>query len=162
MFYFDEFLERQGLDLMFTRLLRHDARGLMAWQRGGAQTFGCFASFQRYDPSPYQGAQLACQFIPGPTLAHGEATALFVGITRIIDQWDWDGVRLPTIQDEDVIAGERGRQDIDAFDLEWIDEGLAFSERILIRWRPPAATRAWTLCGDRNSNQILELRIDPR
>lgn len=96
-FYFHEFLARLDLDLEQTRLLRHDNSGLVAWRRGGFQKFGCFASFQRRTPSPYAEAQLACHFIPGPILADGDATGLFVGITRIVDRWDCKGGGLPAI-----------------------------------------------------------------
>ncbi len=160
MFYFHEFLERQKLDPANTRLLRHDARGVAAWRRGGAQALGCFASFQYRKPSPFAAGQVACHFLPGPTLADGDASALFIGATRILERWDWDGVRLPVIQDQQVIDGEMGGENIDAFDLEWIDEVSAFCERILIRWG--AAARAWSQWGNRTSKEILELRIDPR
>lgn len=162
MFFFHEFLERLGVEPAAIRLLRHDARGLAAWRRGGARTFGCFASFQARNPSPYAGVHIACHFVPGPTLADGDATGLFVGTTRITDRWAWDGVRLPAIRDQDILETARGRQDVDAFDLEWSDEGRAFSERVLIRWGPPAATRAWSQWGDRSPKEILELRIDAR
>lgn len=123
-FYFHEFLTRLDLDLKQTRLLRHDNRGLVAWRRGGFQKFGCFASFQRRTPSPYAEAQLACHFVPGPMLADGDATGLFLGITRIGDRWDWDGGRLPAIADPEIMESERDRQDVHAFDLEWLEAGL--------------------------------------
>lgn len=144
MFYFHEFLARLDLDPEETRLLRHDHRGLAAWGRGGFEKFGCFASFQRRNPSPYSGAQLACHFIPGPTLADGDTTGLFIGITRINDRWNWDGGRMPAMQDPEIIESERDRRDVDAFDLEWLESSLAHSERILVRWGPPAAARAWS------------------
>lgn len=81
MFYFHEFLERIALDPATVRLLRHDLRGLAAWRRGGAESFGCFASFQRRRPDPYAGVKLACHFIVGPALADGDASALFIGTT---------------------------------------------------------------------------------
>lgn len=162
MFFFHEFLSKLDLDLRRTRLVRHDRRGLEMWRRGGLQAFGCFASFQRPDPSPYAGAQIACQFVPGPVLADGDATALFIGITSILDRWNWDSVRLPAILDPEIVESERGREGRHAFDLQWLDTGAAHSERILIRWGPPAATRAWSQWADRQPKEILELRIDPR
>lgn len=161
-FYFHEILTRLDLDLEQTRLLRHDNRGLVAWRRGGFQKFGCFASFQRRTPSPYAEAQLACHFVPGPMLADGDATGLFVGITRIGDRWDWDGDRMPAIADPEIIESERDRQDVHAFDLEWIEAGLGHSERILVRWGPPAAARAWSQWAARRHKEILELRLDRR
>jgi len=161
-FYFHEFLTRLGLDLKQTRLLRHDNRGLVAFRQGGFQKFGCFASFQRRTPSPYTDAQFACHFVPGPTLANGDATALFVGITRICDCWAWDGVRLPAIIDPEIIEGENDRQNVQAFDLEWLEVGKRHSERILLRWGPPAATRAWSQWAERRQKEILEIRLDRR
>lgn len=162
LFYFHEFIQRIGLDPTALRLLRHDNRGLAAWRRGGPNAFGCFASFQRRNPSPYQGVQLACHFVAGPTLANGDASALFVGTTRILDQWDWTGERLPIIQDAPILETEQGRQNIDAFDLEWFPLGADFVERILLRWGPPSSTRAWSQWGNRAEKEIVELRIDPR
>lgn len=160
MFYFQDFLTRLALEIDATRLLRHDHRGLVAWRRGGIQKFGCFASFQRRNPSPYFRTQLACHFVPGPTLADGDATGLFVGITRITDRWDWDGDRLPAIQDREIIDSERDRRDIHAFDLEWLDASLAYSERILVRWGRPASARAWSQWAVPGQKEILELRLD--
>ena len=162
MFFFHEFLERAGLDPSRTRLLRHDARGLAAWRRGGASAFGCFASFQRRRNSPYAGVRVACQFVAGPTLPDGQATAHFLGTTRILDQWEWTGDRLPLLRDDEVIATEQGRRDVDAFDLEWAAEGAAFSERVLIRWGLAAAARSWSQWADRVPKEILELRLDRR
>lgn len=161
-FYFHEILQRLGLDPRHIRLLRHDYRGLAEWRRGGLRTFGCFASFQRRDSSPYSGVQIACHFLPGPTLANGDATGLFIGITRILDHWEWDGGRLPAIQDDAIIEAERLQEGLHAFDLEWLDDASAISERVLVRWGPPAATRAWSQWADRRPKEIVELRIDRR
>ena len=162
MFYFQDFLTRFELDVKETRLLRHDHRGLVAWRRGGFQKFGCFASFQRRKQSPYSGTQLACHFVPGPTLPDRDATGLFVGITRINDRWNWDGRRLPAIQDPEIIESERDRQDVHAFDLEWLERSFAYSERILVRWGAPASARAWSQWAERGQKEILELRLDRR
>ena len=161
-FYFHEFLTRLGLELKQTRLLRHDNRGLAAWRRGGFQKFGCFASFQRRAPSPYADAQFACHFVPGPILADGNTTALFIGITQICDCWDWDGGRLPAIIDPEIIEGEHERRDVQAFDLEWLEAGKSHSERILLRWGPPAAARAWSQWAERRHKEIIEIRLDRR
>jgi len=161
LFYFHEFLERIDLDPATVRLLRHDSRGLAAWRSGGPDAFGCFASFQRRNPSPYAGADTSCHFVAGPTLANGDASALFVGTTRILDRWGWDGDRLPIIQEPAILESEQGREDVDAFDLEWLQAGNNFVERILLRWGPPAAARAWSQWGNRGQKEIVELRIDP-
>ena len=161
MFYFDEFINRIGLVPAEVRLLRHDNRAQAAWRRDGRNAFGCFASFQQRNPSPYAGVRCACHFWSGPTLADGDASALFIGATSILDQWIWDGNRLPLFQDEMVLAVERVREGVDAFDLEWIEPGSEFTERILLRWGPPAAARAWSQWGNRGRKEIVELKIDP-
>lgn len=157
MFHFDEFLNKIGLDPRQVKLLRHDDRGVAAWRRGGANAFGCFSSFQRRRPDPYRGVELASHFLPGPSLPDGSLTALYVGTTRILDRWDWDGQRVPQIVDEQIIAGEMGRQDIHAFDLEWLDSGREYSERLLINWGLGA--RAWFQWANRKPKTILELRL---
>ncbi|MCZ4288475.1 GIY-YIG nuclease family protein [Hoeflea alexandrii] len=157
MFEFNDFLRRIDLDPARIRLLRHDTRGVAAWRRGREVSFGCFASFQKKTNSPYGGASVACHFLPGPSLDDGSATALFIGITRIIDRWDWDEVRMPRIIDAEMIKTERGRLDIEAFDLEWLDAGHDFAERMLVKWG--TGTRAWSQWTARNSKEILELRL---
>ncbi len=158
MFNFKEFLEKLEPPIETVRLLRHDQRGVAHWQRGPG-AFASFASFQKQNPSPYAGATIASHFIPGPTLPDGSATALFLGSTRILDQWSWDGTRLPAFHDEQVLQGEHGKPDLDAFDLEWIEEGQEFSERILIRWGAPSSTRAWSQWSHRQPKEILEIRL---
>lgn len=162
LFFFSEFLQKLGLAPDEVRLLRHDARGEAAWRRGGATAFGCFASFQKRRPSPFLGVTLACHFLPGPTLPNGNASALFLGITRILDQWRWDETRLPVLQDEDVLKTEEGREDIDAFDLVWLEEGADYCERLLVQWGTPASTRAWSQWANRGEKQIVELRLSPQ
>ena len=157
MFEFNEFLCRIGLDPTHIRLLRHDLRGVAAWRRGREVAFGCFASFQKKSNSPYGGASIACHFLPGPSLDDGSATALFIGTTSIGDRWNWDEVRMPKIIDAEVIRSEKGRLDIEAFDLEWMEAGHEFAERILVRWG--TGTRAWSQWTARNSKEILELHL---
>lgn len=160
MFQFTEFLAKLDLDPTRVRLLRHDARGVTAWRRGGARTFGCFASFQRQNPPPYGGVEIASHFLPAPNLPDGTLTALYVGTTRIVDRWEWDGERLPMIQDAEIIEGERGRENVDAFDLEWIEEGREYAERLLINWGPGG--RAWSQWAHRRQKEILEIRLQPQ
>ena len=157
MFEFTDFLSKMALDPARVRLLRHDARGLAAWRRGGAQAFGCFASFQRRTPPPYGRANVACHFLPAPNLPDGSLTALYVGATRIVDRWAWDGERLPLIRDDEIIAGERGREDVDAFDLEWLEQGREHTERLLIGWGRGA--KAWSQWAHTNPKAILEVRL---
>ena len=158
-FEFNEFLVRLDLNPSRIRLLRHDARGVAAWRRGREIAFGCFASFQYRSNSPYGGnIDSAFHFLPGPTLDGGVATALLLGSTRILDRWDWDDQRLPRIQDDAVIASERGQEGIEVFDLEWDEISRPYSERILIRWG--AGTRSWSQWAGRHRKEILELRLD--
>lgn len=158
MFYFDEFIARLNLPAATTRLVRHDKRGESAWNSGRFEKFGCFASFQNNARSPYLAAALACQFIPGPTLPNGDATALFLGITEIKDRWRWDGTRQPLLQDPQILESVRNNTDLEAFDLHWLDLGDDYSERILIRWGPSNATRAWSQWASNNRKEIVELR----
>lgn len=162
MFYFHEFLEKIGIDPNQTRLLRHDERGLEAWQTGQFQKFGCFASFQKLKPSPYgnrrNAYQYACQFLKGPVLADGQATALFIGITEIKDRWPWDGKRLPRIQDSAIIERERNLENVEAFDLEWLEAGHEYSERMLIRWGK--GSLAWSQKAETQCKEIIEVRRD--
>ena len=155
MFYFHEFLERLNLTTEHVRLVRHDSRGLVAWRRGKFESFGCFASFQTLAHSPYSKTDLACQFVPGPRLSDGDATALFIGITRITDRWHWDGKRLPVLQDQEIIGSERGNVEVEAFDLQWLDAGTDYSERILVRW---GGTRAWSQWASNKPKEIVEIR----
>ena len=102
---------------------------------------------------------MASHFLPGPNLPDGSLTALYVGTTRIIDRWAWNSERMPHIYDADIVAGEMGRQDIDAFDLEWIDAGGEYVERLLINWGPGG--RAWSQWASRRPKAILEIRLQP-
>lgn len=161
MFFLNDFLASIDIDTNVTRLLRHDIRGLAAWKRGGKDAFGCFASFQRRDKSPYSGAEMACHFVPGPSLLNGDATAIFLGLTRINESWEWDGRRLPAIQDAEIISRERGNENLNAFDLSWLDQGADYAERLLVNWGAPSSTRAWSQWSFRQNKQILELRLQP-
>lgn len=122
MFQFHDLLERCGYDPKSTRLLRHDARGGLAWRRG-RDAFLCFASFQTQANSPYNGAPThACHFIAGPTVA-GTSTALFIGTTEVANGRPWDREERPLVQDDEVIAQERASsQALDLFDLTWCAE----------------------------------------
>lgn len=159
MFQFHEFLDRCGYDPRRTRLLRHDARGSLAWSRG-KDAFLCFASFQTQANSPYNGEPShACHFVAGPTL-RGTATALFVGTTEVKNGRLWDRKEQPLVQDKEIIAQERaGKKPINIFDLSWCEACSTYVERILIDWG--SGTRSWSQWADRRQKPILELRIDP-
>jgi len=158
LFQFHEFLERCGYDPRRTRLLRHDARGGLAWRRG-PDAFLCFASFQTQANSPYNGTPShACHFIAGPSIA-GLPTALFVGTTEVSNGRPWDGEELPVVWDAEVIAQERASEKpLDLFDLSWCAACSTYVERILVDWGP--GTRSWSQWADRRHKLILELRLD--
>jgi len=160
MFEFNEVLVKLGLDPDSVRLLRHDYRALAAWRRGGHNAFGCFASFQKSVPAPYGDAKVACHFLPGPNLADGSLTAMFIGTTRILDQWRWDGTRLPRIWDDEIIREETNYAGVDAFDLEWVETGADYCERLLVNWGRGA--RAWSQWAGRNPKGVLEVRLQPQ
>jgi hypothetical protein len=58
-----------------------------------------------------------------------------------------------------MIAREEPRAGIVAYDLDWIDQTEDLVERILIRWGPPAAARAWSQWAANNTKEIVELRL---
>ena len=165
MFYLNDFLERIHVDTKVTRLLRHDFRGTAAWKRGGKDAFGCFASFQKQGPKPpYAKAEIACHFLQGPPLANGDATAMFLGLTRINASWEWDGIKLPAIQDAEIIREERrilrekpSNERVDAFDLSWMDQGQEYAERLLVN--RGVGTRTWSQRPTKQNKPILELRL---
>ena len=159
MFYFNEFLERVGIKPNETKLLRHNPRDFTYWIGRDLDKFGCYASFQKKTPAPYGKSKFACHFMPGPNTMDGSATAIYLGITRVLDSWEWDGGRLPRIYNEDIIQRQLQRDfdGIEAFDLEWLDAGSEYSERIIIDWG--FGTRAWFQWADRNQKALLELRF---
>lgn len=159
MFYFNEFLERLNLSPDGIRLVRHDIRALAAWRRGGLKSFGCFASFQSKNRSPYAGSSIICHFLPNEMSPDGDLTALFIGITAIEDSWTWDGRRLPALQDHKIIEEEMSFKNIDAFDLQWLDNGSSFAERLVVRWGRGA--RSWSQWASRQNKEILELKARP-
>ena len=56
---------------------------------------------------------------------NGSATAIYLGTTRVLDSWEWDGGRLPSIYNEDIIQRQLQKdfEGIEAFDLKWLDAG---------------------------------------
>ena len=163
MFDFRDFLIRSQLEPGRVKLLRHNEIGTAHWARG-RDAFGCFASFQRRDRTPYgAGYQFACHFIAGPSNGAAPHTALFVGATRIVERWNWErqGERLPTIREDRVIADYRANeQPHEAFDLEWIDDVSEYAERLLIRWIGGPIN--WHQSADLQGREILELRLMPQ
>jgi hypothetical protein len=154
---FSDLLTKRGVSLKTARLLRHDKRGLAHWSRSRSH-FASYASYQLAAKSPYAKAETAFQFLPGPALQDDCQTGLFVGAHRILDRWPWDGVRLPSLHDP-CVPEDPGRQDLEAFDLEWLTEWDDLAGRILVRWGSPAATRSWSQWAQGSDKEVLELRI---
>lgn len=154
---FCELLTKRGVGLKTARLLRHDRRGLEHWSRSRSH-FASYASYQLSAKSPYAGAETAFQFVPGPALPDSDQTALFIGAHRILDRWLWDGVRLPCLHDPHV-PEDPARQDLEAFDLDWLTDWDDLAGRILVRWGPPASTRSWSQWANSNDKEVLELRM---
>ena len=98
------------------RLLRHDARGAaagvaVAHRRSGA------SPVPKESSTTLWSVAVASHFLPAPNLPDGSLTALYIGTTHILDRWAWDGEKpAPLIHDAEIIAGERGQQNVDAFD----------------------------------------------
>jgi hypothetical protein len=155
--WFSEIVRRQGAAVEGTRLVRHDKRGLQHWRRG-EDRFSGFASYQAVSKSPFKDATLLFQFVPGPPLEGGDQTALFVAAHRVLDRWVWDGTRLPALHHPD-LAEDAARIGIEAFDLECLPDWRELSERILVRWGPPAATRSWSQWLSKRDKEVLELHL---
>lgn len=162
LFDFPEVLKKRGFVASDCRLLRHDRTGLEAWRLGRAQ-FGAFVSYQKAQPDPYARATFAFHFVPGPVLADGAHSALFVGAHRILDRFPLDRTRqrVPRLHhpfcDEEYHQQTVGKN---AFDLAWLDDWDDLSERILIRWGSANSTRAWSQWA-RNAKEVVEFRLQP-
>lgn len=156
---FTEIVEKRGLSPDTCRLLRHDRRALAAWAEG-RDVFGAFVSYQRPRPSPYFRAEIAFQFVPGPTLDDGDQSALFVGAHRIVDRFPLDRTmrRLPRLHHPSCDEEYRERDDpVDAFDLDWLADWDDLSQRVLVRWGSPASSRAWSQWAS-NRKEVVEVR----
>ncbi|WP_108859195.1 GIY-YIG nuclease family protein [Ruegeria sp. Alg231-54] len=151
-FTLNELLSKRGFDLAHARYVRHDHRALAAWRRGSAN-FDHFVSYQRDDSiSPYNGAELAVQFVPqGPT------GALFVGGHYILDSWAAcdNPERNPSLWTP---FEEDYGQDLDhrRYDLARIENIEDLVGRLIIDWG--AATRSWSQWAERKPKPIVELR----
>lgn len=158
MFYFHEFLERIDVDPTKTKLLRHNPSDFTYWIGRELEKFGCYASFQKKSPSPYAKSTLACHFLPGPNTLDGKPTAIYLGTTKVLDKWDWDGKRMPRIYHEELIKRQLAKsfEGLEAFDLEWFNAGSEYAERIVIDWG--SGTRAWFQWADRKEKELLEIR----
>jgi len=151
-FTINDLLERRGIDLRHTRLVRHDMRGLAEW-RLGVSFFDHFASYQRDDNrTPYNQAKIAIQFVP-----HSLSGALFVGAHDILDEWQ------AAHQPDRNPARFNPRSKYIAQDLNHrrydLHRRLDMEDlvgRLVIDWG--ASTRSWSQWTLRHQKPIIELR----
>jgi hypothetical protein len=160
LFYFSEIITKSGIELERCRLLRHDQRGLSAWNLGH-KNFGGFISYQKRTPSPFFRATYAFHFVPGPVLTGGDQSALFVGATKVLDRFNVGPgeSRQPLLHHSS--TDEEGADWYDGtegFDLEWLPAFEDFSSRVLIRWGSSSSTRAWSQWANLKEKEIVELR----
>jgi hypothetical protein len=149
---FAALLRAAGLDPARVKLLRHDDRGRAALALGRAQ-FASFLSIQNARASPYRGDPThAAHFIPGPRQADGAASALFVGLTRLLDRFPWSETRLPRLWLPGPYDGGQKppEDDNEGSDHAW-DAALADHEgRLLIDWgHAPRAWAQWARPGEK-------------
>ncbi|WP_170509548.1 GIY-YIG nuclease family protein [Ruegeria arenilitoris] len=148
----NELLIKRGFDLERTRYVRHDHRALAAWRRG-VGNFDHFVSYQRDDSlSPYNGAELAVQFVP-----QGSTGALFVGAHYIVESWAAieNPERNPSLWtplEEDYGQDLNHRR----YDLVRVNALEDMVGRLIIDWG--AATRSWSQWAERKPKPIVELR----
>ena len=140
-------------------MLRHDKPGAVAWRRG-RERFGDYISHQK-TRRPYGDAKTAFHFLPGQPLPDGDYTALFVGATRIIDEWTFDGSRKPKLapsrEPEFPLPDEHL-----AYDLDWIEDFDDLVERVVVRWG--ASARAWFQRAHLKRKEVVEISrqvVDP-
>lgn len=154
---FAELLQRAGTDPARTKLLRHDHRGRAAWQMG-RDRFGSFLSVQDRAHSPYRtDPAFAAHFVPGPTLPTGAASAIFVGLTRLLDRFPWSEDRLPRLwlpgDHDNGGAMPGGSEAIEGSDHEWLEALADHSGRLLIDWG--FAPRSWHQWAAERTKPIL-------
>lgn len=135
---FTDLLLEAGIPPDETMLLRHDLRGLSALKRG-RDWFGSFISIQRAGLSPVRsGARFAAQFVRGPALTNGSATAVFVGMTEVYGRWPWDSAKLPRLWlNNDV---KNPKDDNEAVDFGWLGQ---LSDRVGLQVDWGYAPRTW-------------------
>lgn len=158
LFDFTEVIERRGIDPAIARVVRHDRRGVREWHLSPA-LFGHFASIQRADwNSPYKDAEFAFHFLPGPRLAGGEQTALFVRAHRILREWFWADDPQPfALYRAD--SGDQPNTGHRVYDLDPLADFDDLIERVLIDWG--TGTRSWSQWASRRRKEIIELRRVP-
>lgn len=147
---FSDLLLEAGIPPGETMLLRHDQRGLSALKRG-RDWFGSFISIQRADLSPVRsGARFAAQFVRGPALSNGSATAIFVGMTEVYGRWPWDSTRLPRLWLKDDVKNPKDENE--AVDFGWLDQ---LSDRVGLQVNWGYAPRSWYQWADEKRKPLI-------
>lgn len=156
-FGFSDLIALRGLPVEGARLVRHDRLGAEEYHRGRAY-FGDYITYQGAGLDPFKGASVAFQFIPGPALDDGDASALFVGAHHVGESWlVGDGSRRPTLHHDESRYWPRAPTDR-AYQLDPLPEFEDLTGRVLIRWGAPNSARAWSQWAHRQNKEIVELR----
>ena len=154
---FAEVVKRRGVDLRQSRLFRHNEEGARQWHRG-RDCFGHFASYQ--GGTPYNSCRYAFQCIPERPLDDGDQAALFVGAMCVGHKWRHNRRRKARMSTPDAIRNSNYRPELglNAYDLTWMPAFDDLAGRLVIRWGPVAATRAWSQWAHKNRKDVIELR----
>ena len=150
---FATIVEKRNWNPREARVLRHDKPAAVAWDRGRAH-FGDYISHQK-TRKPYGGAKTAFHFLPGQPLPDGDHTALFVGATRIIDEWTFDGSRKPKLAPSREPEFRLPVEHL-AYDLDWIEDFEDLVERVVVRWG--ASARSWSQRAHLQRKEVVEIR----
>ena len=150
---FATIVEKRGGDPRKARLVRHDKHGAAAWRRG-REHFGDYISYQK-KATPYRNAETAFHFVPDRPLPNGDQTALFVGGTRVVEKWTFDGTRLPSLA---TLPRPEYRMPDEhlAYDLDWVMEFNDLVERVVVRWGTSA--RSWSQWAHSQRKEVVEIR----
>lgn len=150
---FTDLLLDAGIDAAATKLLRHDRRGLSAMKQGRGW-FGSFISIQSAANSPFRTEpRYAAHFVPGMPLPNGSSTAVFVGLTEVLDRWPWDPDHLPRLwlaEDQ-----KNPEDDNEAVDQDWLDALAEYDGQLVVDWG--FAPRAWHQWAHDNRKPIIQL-----
>ncbi len=154
MFYFQDLIDRLGFDASKARLVRHDRRASFEWIKG-RDLFEHYITYQSAGLDPFAKAELAFQFLPGPTLENSRVSALFVGAYKIEDQWLYGhGERRSLLHSEN--STYQHLADAKAYELSRLEKFEPYIGKVLIDWGTIA--RSWSQRANRQTKEIVELR----
>jgi hypothetical protein len=151
---FREILERRGVDLRTTRLVRHDKKAL-AEHRKSPALLAHFVAAQAADKDPYKNARQVFQFLP--ETADGPLSgALLVAAHSIGESWRFgDGSRpFPGYRTDSIYPPFPEDIVYDLIPLPGFDD---LFERLVIGWKAPIAWSQWA-GGKASAKPVLELR----